>query len=484
MLRFKKDALFVFLLLAVCYGYFYQDPGWNGNSRLGLTFAIVTQGRLTIDSYYNNDASGLSTGDKSVNNGHYYTDKAIGSSVLAAVVYYPIYGLIKLVGHPIAIWIQKYLLTFIVTGLPSALAGSLIYLFCLYVSKNRFRSLVVTLAIALGTMSFPFSVTFFGHQLAASLLFMGFFSIFLINVQTRESALKPAHLFLIGFLLGLALLTDFTTAVVVVPLILYYFYLLWKRGSLTRLLAVLLPALGGLIPILIMVAYNQVVYGKLFASGYQYLSNPFYKEAMAHGIMGIGWPQKRVLFYETLHPAQGLLWQSPFLIMAAVGAYGMLRQKLYRVELALAAAACAAYLLLNAGYFMWWGGYSFGPRQIVPMLPFLCIPMIFVPRRFFPMVVVLTLVSIFQMTVVAATTVMVPDDYLVRIAKLHFFQYSTIYSYCLKQLEAGHLGWNAGQAWLGLKNWASLLPFAAILLAGAGLILGIKQPKLAEPAPA
>ncbi len=482
MRRYKKEALLVFMLLAVCYGYFYQDPGWNGNSRLGLTFAIVTQGRLTIDSYYNNDASGLSTGDKSVNNGHYYTDKAIGSSVLAAVAYYPIYGLIKLTGHPIAIWIQKYLLTFIVTGLPSALAGSLVFLFCLYLSKSRFRSLVVTLAVALGTMSFPFSVTFFGHQLAAALLFMAFFSIFLIKIQPLKTVLKPAHLFLVGFLLGLALLTDFTTAVVVVPLILYYFYALWKRGSFSGFLMVLAPAIGGLIPVLIMVAYNMAVYGKPLASGYQYLSNPFYEEAMAHGIMGVGWPQKRVLFYETLHPAQGLLWQSPFLIMAVAGAYVMLRKKLYRVELGLAAAACAGYLLLNAGYFMWWGGFSFGPRQIVPMLPFLCIPMIFVPKRFFPLVVILTLISIFQMTVVAATTVMVPDDYLVRIAKLKFFQYSTIYSYCLKQLEAGHLGWNAGQAWLGLKNWVSLLPFAAILLAGSALIIAIK-PALPEPSP-
>jgi hypothetical protein len=219
------------------------------------------------------------------------------------------------------------------------------------------------------------------------------------------------------------------------------------------------------------VGYNVAVYAKPFASGYQYLSNPYYKEAMSQGIMGVGWPRKSVLFYETLHPAQGLLWQSPVLIMAAVGAFFMLRGKKNRLELALAVLACAAYLLLNSGYFLWWGGYSFAPRQIVPMLPFLCIPLIFVPRRFFPLVIVLTLVSVFQMTLVSASNVMAPDDTMVKIAKISFFEYSSIYSYCLKELMAGHFAWNMGQAWLGLKGWLSLLPFAALLAAGAGLML-------------
>ena len=47
---YTKRALLVFVLLAIIYGYYYQDPLANGNSRLDLTFAIVQQGRLTIDS--------------------------------------------------------------------------------------------------------------------------------------------------------------------------------------------------------------------------------------------------------------------------------------------------------------------------------------------------------------------------------------------------------------------------------------------------
>jgi hypothetical protein len=34
-------------------------------------------------------------------------------------------------------------------------------------------------------------------------------------------------------------------------------------------------------------------------------------------------------------------------------------------------AALAAYVIFNAGYYMWWGGWSFAPRHLVPVIPFL-----------------------------------------------------------------------------------------------------------------
>jgi hypothetical protein len=34
-------------------------------------------------------------------------------------------------------------------------------------------------------------------------------------------------------------------------------------------------------------------------------------------------------------------------------------------------AAFAGYVTFNAGYYMWWGGWSFAPRHLVPAIPFL-----------------------------------------------------------------------------------------------------------------
>jgi len=142
--QYRKDALIIFCLLAFVYAYFYQEGGYNGDSRFGLIFAIVQEGRLTIDTFQNRE--GTATGDKSFFNGHYYSDKAIGPSVVGAIFYVPFYW-IQQIFHRISQPNVKMILTFLVIGLPAAIAGSLIYILCLYLSKSRFRSFLVALAI-------------------------------------------------------------------------------------------------------------------------------------------------------------------------------------------------------------------------------------------------------------------------------------------------------------------------------------------------
>jgi len=149
MLEYKKDAVLVFVLLAMTYSYFYHNPGVNGNSRVGLIFAIVQEGRLTIDSFH--EKEGTETNDKSFYEGHYYSDKAIGTSVVGSIFYLPVYLVTQILGLNLSTWIVKYFLTFSVIGLPSALAGSLIYVVCKIISASELRAFIVTVAITLGT---------------------------------------------------------------------------------------------------------------------------------------------------------------------------------------------------------------------------------------------------------------------------------------------------------------------------------------------
>ena len=72
----RRAALIIFFLLLVCYAYFPPRwAEWNQNSRMDLTLALVEQGRIQIDDYYEN------TGDYAVYDGHIYTDKAPGTSM-------------------------------------------------------------------------------------------------------------------------------------------------------------------------------------------------------------------------------------------------------------------------------------------------------------------------------------------------------------------------------------------------------------------
>lgn len=467
-LRHVRDMLLVFVVLAFGYTYFHQDPSWNGNTRLGLTFALVREGRVTIDSYY--ARSGTKTGDTSFFNGHYYSDKAPGSSILGALMYLPFNAVERLGGFELSVGFLKHWLTVLTIGLPSALAGTLMYLLARAVVGNRLYAFIATLAIALGTMALPYGIVFYGHQLVAVLLFCAFWMIFWL--RRNSDLLRPAYLFGLGLLLGFALITEYPTALIVLPLVLYYLWLLWRAHPQRLAVGLLAPALGGLIPITMMLVYNTVTFGGPFTIGYNHVENEQFNEAMAQGLMGIHLPQPRVLFYLTFHPAMGQFWQSPILLLAVIGLVCMFRRPDYRVEALLATVVVLGYLLMNAGYFMWWGGWAFGPRHFVPALPFLLMPLLFVPERLRWLALPLTIISVAQMTMVAATNIHAPDDQIKKIDQIGLFDYSSIYTYNLGNiLENDMAAWNMGRAFLHLDGWTTMLPFAVVILSAIAVFI-------------
>jgi len=90
-------------------------------------------------------------------------------------------------------------ITYLVIGIPSAIAGSLMYILCWYLSRSRFRAYLVTLTVTLGTMYFPYSIIFFSHQFTSSMLFVAFLLIFFL--KERPKKWKKGYSFLLGSLL-------------------------------------------------------------------------------------------------------------------------------------------------------------------------------------------------------------------------------------------------------------------------------------------
>jgi len=456
--HYRKDALLIFCLLAFVYSYFYQDGGYNGNSRFGLIFAMVRERRLTIDSFHNK--TGTKTLDKAYYNDHFYSDKAIGPAVVGAIFYIPMYW-IKQTFNRLGQSTAKIILTFLVIGLPSAIAGSLLYILCLYLSRSRLRAFVVTLIITLGTMYFPYSISFFSHQFTSSLLFSAFFMLFFL--KEKPEIWKNWYFFLIGLLLGMALISEYPTAVIILALVFYYFIILWRNPTYRHFYPIGLTILGGAIPVSIQLVYNKICFGSFFSTGYANLSNPYFSSSMGQGLMGIHWPNLKVLFYMTFHPVMGLFWQSPVLLFAIIGAVFLFIDRRYRIEAILAMWIIGSYLVIMSGYYMWWGGHALGPRHIIPVLPFFCVLLVFVPKRLTWPLVLLGLVSIGQMIIAAAGDFQVPDTMVDEIDTLGFFEFSNIYDYCLQQLIKGNFTRNLGLQYLGLKSWSSLIPFFIIL---------------------
>ena len=117
--------------------YFIQrGESWNADSHLFLTASIVDRGALNIDPFM---TSQHLTGDVAAYNGHFYSDKAPGLSLLA----YAVNALLKLTllgGQPYAAqyalpaaqqtgFLVRYLLAVVFAAVPTALVAVLLYRF-------------------------------------------------------------------------------------------------------------------------------------------------------------------------------------------------------------------------------------------------------------------------------------------------------------------------------------------------------------------
>jgi len=78
---------------------------------------------------------------------------------------------------------------------------------------------------------------------------------------------------------------------------------------------------------------------------------------------------------------------------------------------------------------------------------------------------------------------MVPDAVMLQISQLKFFQYSTIYSYCLQLLIDGKFAWNLGHSRLGLDQWASLVPIGLVILGTTAIFARMKPEQEGKPTP-
>jgi hypothetical protein len=102
--------------------------------------------------------------------------------------------------------------------------------------------------------------------------------------------------------------------------------------------------------------WNWLRYGTPFDSGY--LEVESFSGDWFFGIYGL-----------LIGPARGLLWYSPVLLLVIWGIPWFWRHTRWLMVAALGISLL--YLLVYAKWFMWHGGYSWGPRFLVPVIPFL-----------------------------------------------------------------------------------------------------------------
>jgi hypothetical protein len=443
----KLDKVIVFLIVFIFYGYFIKHGDWNINSRLGLVKAVVEEHRLTIDSFHTDD---FATEDKAFVNSHYYSDKAIGASVLGVAAYWPIH---QMTGNITSYSLFVMFITVLAIALPSALLAPMMYSMAVQSTENRWSALVITLSICLGTALFPYAGSFYGHSLAAAAAFGAFF----LWMQAHRSGLiRWGQIFFSGLLISFMVITEYPMAVIAVILIGYAVYVAWIQKIFWTWKFLIPFAIGGLIPVAVLLAYNTVCFGSPLTTGYSHENLEQFQDSVNSGFMAFKFPSLRTLFYLTLHPAQGILAQSPILLAALAGMFFAFRDKSMRAELITASLVILSFLLMFSGVGLWWGGDAFSSRYLIPILPFFSVFLIFLPRKFQPAIYLLGGLSFIQMLIASAT----PFNGL-NLATEKILQGGSglnggsflLYSILLPRLLKNKLTLTWGNTLLGIQSW-------------------------------
>lgn len=231
----------------------------------------------------------------------------------------------------------------------------LLFLFGTELGYSRLRSLFLTLAFGFGTATWVYAKEYFQHPLESLCLVTAVYLLF-----SHRQHLQPHHAFWAGLALALGILTRINL-ILLAPLLASYLFLLLRnqgRDHLPPLLAFAAPI--GLV-LLAWLAVNQARFGNYLA---------FNPTVARHGF---DTPILLGLFGNLLSPGRGLFWYSPPLILALFVFRRF--QKERPLENLLFIAITGTYLLFYSAYGDWAGGWCWGPRFLVPVIPFLILPL-------------------------------------------------------------------------------------------------------------
>jgi hypothetical protein len=368
-------ALFLFLFSVYLLTYSPRFHSSDGLAMFATADSLARRGEWDMDQIR---WIGLQQGTFGLD-GHLYSRKGAGVSVLALPLAW--------LGLTIPGW-GTATTALLFNALVTAATGVVLLRYLQALGYDSRVALIAGLTFGLATLAWPYAKTFFSDPLAALCLIAAALALF----RFRDTG-RAVNVFGAGLALAVAVATRYAN-VVVIPfyglLLLKYQIanqqisrsadqqisklpnhksqikdfqfpispgLLARAGSLRAWGAFGMP----LMAIASAIAYYNVArYGNPLNTGY--LPQENFSGIWWQGIAGL-----------LVSPGRGLFLYAPVLLMLLPAAPSFFRH--HRIEAALGGAIILAHLLLYGKWYMWHGGYAWGPRFMVPALPFFVIGM-------------------------------------------------------------------------------------------------------------
>ncbi len=347
-MRVSRDRIGQMVIIMAAFSIlisWHPYPYDNVITRWALTVGLVDRGTLLIDPWH------PYTADKAIFEGHYYCDKAVMSSVAAAIAYLPLSAL-GIEATPPGQLPVGGLARFLVERLT---VGGFLLLLLLYLRKmlreKGIDDSIPLLALGAGSILLPYSTLLYGHVPAACLLFLSWY----MQRKGRYLAADVCGAAAVSF--------EF-------PVLLPYLVILCYRGwSYWKPVRVLRTAGLVLLFLLPQLIHNQLAFGNPFTMGYSLEAEQQFSQ-IREGFFGFTVPSFSTFYMIALSPERGLFFYMPWVVPALMGLWGRggIRQALRRGP---GLILVASYLLLFSAQYARTSGWAFGPRYLIPIIPFL-----------------------------------------------------------------------------------------------------------------